>query len=712
MKKFILISLLFCICILFSPAFADDTQYYVVTYDCGEHYEYAPDPMTKEPGVDLVLDDDPIDADFMVFTGWSESENATEATYLPGDVYTEDRDLHLHAVWVEPQSFGTITGPGTYTFEPYAFEQANGILTLTVAETGYYQFTTVGNYYDPDDTTPIFHYPWLYENWGYASSIANGKPIVEQNTLVGFTIVARLTAGDTIYLGYHHSANPLVIEVSTTVYTVRYNGNGYGNCYETQVKLPGEDLTLRSVPYPDFNHMKIFTGWAESADAAKPTIFPGDTYTKDADITLYAVWEDCLMLETPLSAGSYSIPAYPINTSQAFVGFTVPRDGFYTISFESEYYDNSYYNEAYYDWESYDSPSAHLAIKTDDYPYIGQSNMIENQYGSLVGYSLSADLTAGTTYYLNYSNNCLKPLSISVVDAAYIVTYDANHPDYPYRGPEQGVKLPGEDLTIHEWPLGWDTMIFCGWSEDPNATVADYFPRDTYTEDRDMTLYAIWQDPRDIGMVTGPVTITTTNYPACPASLQVEGYIAFTVSESTFYQFRSLGDYCGNAGSTSASILTRNSNGYFTSLAWGFSEESSDGSDDYFLTAELEAGVTYYLEFCIVKDALTLQITPQYTEDNPYGASNILPEDIQAIEEAAFAGCTFDSILCPDNITSIGAKAFANCADLHKVVICAEDTDIAPTAFSGCTDLLIVAPLNSTACEFALEEGYEFRAIP
>ncbi len=33
-----------------------------------------------------------------------------------------------------------------------------------------------------------------------------------------------------------------------------------------------------------------FLGWAESADTSDPVYLPGDSFTKDADATLYAIW--------------------------------------------------------------------------------------------------------------------------------------------------------------------------------------------------------------------------------------------------------------------------------------------------------------------------------------------------------------------------------------------------------------------------------------
>ena len=66
----------------------------------------------------------------------------------------------------------------------------------------------------------------------------------------------------------------------------------------------------------------------------------------------------------------------------------------------------------------------------------------------------------------------------------------------------------------------------------------------------------------------------------------------------------------------------------------------------------------------------------------------------------------------PAGTTSIGTRAFANCPNLRKVVISSANVTIADDAFAGCTDLLIVAPKNSTAHQYAIAHGLEFRALP
>ena len=77
--------------------------------------------------------------------------------------------------------------------------------------------------------------------------------------------------------------------VAAVVYTVSYNANGGTGAPESQRKLQGAALTLsETVPTKDGF---TFKGWAENESATAAQYQPGGSFTKDADTTLYAVWE-------------------------------------------------------------------------------------------------------------------------------------------------------------------------------------------------------------------------------------------------------------------------------------------------------------------------------------------------------------------------------------------------------------------------------------
>ena len=76
---------------------------------------------------------------------------------------------------------------------------------------------------------------------------------------------------------------------SPTSFNVIYNANGGSGAPASQVKGAGIDLVL-SEDEPSRNYYD-FLGWADSASATEPQYQPGDTYTSDANITLFAVWK-------------------------------------------------------------------------------------------------------------------------------------------------------------------------------------------------------------------------------------------------------------------------------------------------------------------------------------------------------------------------------------------------------------------------------------
>ncbi len=72
-------------------------------------------------------------------------------------------------------------------------------------------------------------------------------------------------------------------------YKVSYNANGGSNAPSSQTKI--EDTTLTLTTAKPYREGHIFKGWASSKNALEPQYQPGGSYTKNAKITLYAVWE-------------------------------------------------------------------------------------------------------------------------------------------------------------------------------------------------------------------------------------------------------------------------------------------------------------------------------------------------------------------------------------------------------------------------------------
>jgi|GEM_PF-2745183 len=103
-----------------------------------------------------------------------------------------------------------------------------------------------------------------------------------------------------------------------------------------------------------------------------------------------------------------------------------------------------------------------------------------------------------------------------------------------------------------------------------------------------------------------------------------------------------------------------------------------------------------------------------YAEFLLYPESQVLvmPEDLVRIEAQAFAGTTAERVDMQYEVTTIGARAFANCTDLTSIRLSSALKSIDDTAFSGCrSDLLIEAAPASLGAQFAEENGYPFLPI-
>ena len=76
---------------------------------------------------------------------------------------------------------------------------------------------------------------------------------------------------------------------AANTYTVSYNANGGTGAPANQTKTYGTDLTLSSTKPTRENYN--FLGWGTSASATTVTYTAGASYTGNAALTLYAIWE-------------------------------------------------------------------------------------------------------------------------------------------------------------------------------------------------------------------------------------------------------------------------------------------------------------------------------------------------------------------------------------------------------------------------------------
>ena len=88
-----------------------------------------------------------------------------------------------------------------------------------------------------------------------------------------------------------------------------------------------------------------------------------------------------------------------------------------------------------------------------------------------------------------------------------------------------------------------------------------------------------------------------------------------------------------------------------------------------------------------------------------------LPEQLEAVGKAAFEGAAFTHVYLGEMVKSIGARAFAECADLAYIYIPDSVKSIAADAFSGSKNVVIGCTKGSAAHKLAESAGIPYQLL-
>lgn len=121
--------------------------------------------------------------------------------------------------------------------------------------------------------------------------LSTAKPTRTGYSFLGWSASSTATSA-TYAAGANYTANAaatLYAVWKANTYTVSYNANGGTGAPGNQTKTYGKDLTLSSTKPTRTNYN--FKGWGTSASATTVSYAAGASYTANAGITLYAIWE-------------------------------------------------------------------------------------------------------------------------------------------------------------------------------------------------------------------------------------------------------------------------------------------------------------------------------------------------------------------------------------------------------------------------------------
>lgn len=693
--KFLIISLFSLLLLVFiGTQAASADEFYTVTFERNVGTQsYTFKTQIKYPDTDLLLTTSVPTRDYYNFAGWGLTSNATVADYLPGGNYTDDSSITLYAIWEPMIPLGSIVAPTTIN-HPAALWVGDVWFSFTVPESGYYHLFTNDQYKKGSGSTSTGIYTYRTDEWGYRfhESVVQDTDLTRKD----IELLCYLEADQEYYLLiYGVKEKPLALNVETVEHIITYDRNvgTTSSITNLQIKEPGTDLIISSKAPSRDRYM--FLGWSTDPMATVPSYLPGDTYSQDASLALYAVWEGTIDLGT-LSDSIIIEHAAPIVTQHIWFKFTVEESGTYYLYTTNQHkahcsssatgvYARVPIGEGYYSWEQIGHDQGSVSNEID----------------------ITVDLTAGDEYYFEILTSSATSLSVNFFKPNVMIYYDRNTGAQSATYFATQIKFPGREFTIYPNIPNRNYYAFLGWSSSPDATTAQYLPGDPYETDESAILYAVWEPMIDLGDITGPTSIRHAA-PPCTGDL----WFKFTVSENGYYHFYTTNNHKQYGGSTSTGITTYRYDTYGYRYQDEICRDSNLTTSEVDLLCYLSIDQEYYFNiYTTTNKALVMECVPQH--NSTLLISNLrLPFDTATIETEAFANCHFDSVLIPANVQEIQVGAFSECINLKEIAILSKTVTIEPEAFTGLpNDAVIIAPLNSTAYNYAKDNHINFRRL-
>lgn len=165
-------------------------------------------------------------------------------------------------------------------------------------------------------------------------------------TRVGYTFNGWYTAASG---GTQVSSGTLMGAANTTIYAqwtiieniVTYNANGGSGAPASQKKNYGDSLIISSTKPTLAGY--LFQGWAKSQTATVPDYQPGDIYSDNESVTLYAVW----LVGTKIGF-TFTSPNYTIDCDSSGKAIINNAEFNYALTTSSTNYNLPFYYKIYY----------------------------------------------------------------------------------------------------------------------------------------------------------------------------------------------------------------------------------------------------------------------------------------------------------------------------------------------------------------------------
>ena len=206
-------------------------------------------------------------------SGWSTSNQVKLGTYT-SSAYTRGTSASTKYVYAKLTNVDVV-GSTMYVSKTFSVPK---LATYTVS------YNANGGSGAPSAQTKYY---------GKSITLSTTKPTRTGYTFLGWATSSSATSANSSYdPGDTYSTNAaltLYAVWKANTYSVTYNANGGSGAPSAQTKTYGVTLTLSSTKPTRTNY--TFKGWGTSASATTVSYAAGASYTKNAAITLYAIWE-------------------------------------------------------------------------------------------------------------------------------------------------------------------------------------------------------------------------------------------------------------------------------------------------------------------------------------------------------------------------------------------------------------------------------------
>ena len=428
-------------------------------------------------------------------------------------------------------------------------------------------------------------------------------------------------------------------------HTVTYDANGGTGAPDPQIKVHGEALTLSdTIPNRDGY---VFLGWAADQTATEAEYQPSDSFTTDADTTLYAVWE-------------YDVVASGV---WGDLDWVIGRDGTLTISGSGPMDTGAYLGSD--NWTDHKNLFTKVVIQ-EGVTSVG--DLAFTMGFNITQVSLPDSLTRiGAGAFLSCKNltEIVIPEHVTSIDQGAFGSSGLTK-----------VVIPASVVSIGEQAFLdniLDSVTFEGHAPEigenafKNVEATVYFPADDVSWSESMR----------------------QNYKGTLS------WVAYTADGHRYGapDWSWANDY--ESASATFTYLDNNSTQTLTETVTSTQIEPSCTVDgDLVYTASVTFNGQNYTDRRSVAQ-------PDF----------VLPDALTEIGEEAFANCAFTYVKLSENTDTIGKNAFANCRNLKYIYIPVKNATIDSNAFYGVAGLTVLGVSGGNVERFASGKGFDFIAV-